>query len=195
LPNKPFLKLGNETLIQRQVRLIKELGINNIKIVAGQNKQKIQEIFKDGIEFMDTGTDHKNCLYELAGICKVTKEEECMLVLLGDLVFSKLALKEMLAPVDIDITVYGSGDYKWYELNRAVDWRNRGGEIFAVKLQHGYIRLGWNLLKAMPDLHYQLKNIPKQLKLPIHAIKECFDIDQPPDYNYALSIMCKIGRS
>lgn len=185
---KPLLPLNGETVIQRQIRLIKECGETNIKIVAGENKNDIQKILKDyTIQYYETNTNHKNALYELADLCRVTKEKEKMFVLLGDTVFSKDAIKEMLTKTTNGITVFTSEPTK--EL-----WCPRDDEVFAITLTQFYIQIGRTLFGSMPDLYYELKNIPKQLNIQTIKIKECCDIDQYQDYIRVLFTLHKTGK-
>lgn len=178
VPSKHLLMLNGETVLGRQVRLLNEVGVD-WKVVAGENKRAFRGTVPDD-HFLETETDHKNALYELADVCRVTTEEYELLVILGDTVFSKTALYEMLTCGDDGITVFGSG------IPNLVAWWNRDGEIFAVKLKKGYIKLGHILFGAMPDLYYELKNIPIQLNLPVIPIKECIDIDYYWDYPQVL---------
>jgi choline kinase len=186
---KPCLLLDGEAVIQRQVRLLKEAEIDNIKIVAGDNREDIQRLLDNSVEYLETSTNHKNALYEFADVCRLTKEKNVMLVLLGDTVFSKDALTEMVTTDEFGVIVYGSGSGRDLLRQLRTVWWNRGGEVFAVKLTHGWIDIGHSVFSVMPDRYYELKNISPQLKIPIHVIKECCDIDLPWDYEHALRMV------
>jgi len=190
---KPLLPLNGETIIERQVRLLKELGQDNIQVVAGENKKDIQAKLGNTVQYMETNTNHKNALYELAEVCKVTREKQCLLALLGDTIFSLKALSKMVSEEEGGITVFGSRPLHELGLRKEQVWWNRGDEIFAVKLKEFYIKLGRTLFSAMPDLYYELKNIPKQLNLKVVPVEECCDIDTTPDYTHVLLTLHKVA--
>jgi len=183
LPNKPFLKLKGETIIEREFRLLRELGVSNIKIVAGDNESDIKRLIPNAT-FMHTKTNHKNALRELADICRVTKERKIMLALLGDLVFTKRPLKEMLEVEKGGITVFGGSKHV-----KGAWWNKYPDEIFAVKLKDFYIQQGRTLFGTMPLKYYELKNIAPQLELQRYPIKECYDIDIKSDYAHILGCL------
>lgn len=184
LPDKHLLQVGSELLINRQLRLLNGFGIRNIKVVAGLNKDEFIKSITYPVEYMETTTNHNNNLYEVADVCRVTTEKNVLLIILGDTIFSSFALKEMIDTNKSDIILFGSGDYKELGLKREDVWWYRDKEIFALKLFGSYIKRGHTIFGSMKYKYYGLKNIQYQLKLPIHYLKECFDIDQQSDYEY-----------
>jgi len=190
LPKKPLLNLWGETVVERQVRLLRRAGVKNIKVVAGDNEDAIRGLLGDKVEYMRTVYNHKNALYELAHVCLVTDEVDTLLCILGDTVFSLKMVYEMLKPNSQGIVVYGSTRVEDYPKS----WWNRGDEVFAVKLSYPYIQLGFRLFGLMEDKHYELKNIPKQLNIPVIPLLECVDIDQQQDYDYVLNHIHEWGK-
>jgi len=190
LPKKPLLMLNNETVIERQVRILRKAGVQNLKVVAGDNKREIEKVLGNEVEYMETNYCHKNALYELANICRVTEERDILLAILGDTVFSLKSAQQMLnCENDDKIVVYGSTKVEEYPNA----WWNRGDEVFAVKLYDEYIFMGYRLFGLMEDKYYELKNIPRQLNIPYTPLLECVDIDRQPDYHYVLSNIDKWG--
>jgi choline kinase len=116
------------------------------------------------------------------------------LILLGDLVYTKRALENMLNTANNGISVFGVTEpTKW--CNK--DWAKPGwhGEIFALKLRKEYISQAEKLLKPLPAKYYGLWNIPFQLNMPVITVEECLDIDNEIDYETAKKMVDEIEHS
>jgi len=185
--NKHTLKLCNETVIQRQIRLLRENGIEDIAVVVRPDDEELNRILdQEKVRKIHTFTDHKDAFKEL--IATLPYLDSDTLILLGDLVYTDKALKKMIETKEHGITVFGVTEpTKWCNKEWAKPhWH---GEIFAVKLSGFYVRLAETLFKAMPNKYYDLWNIPLQLNLPIQQVEECLDIDNEIDYETAKRLM------
>jgi CTP:molybdopterin cytidylyltransferase MocA len=189
--SKHTIKLDGETVIERQIRLITEECDYKIYIVAGENEPIIKDILSSKynqlidngrIQFLKTDTDHTNALIELADVCeKVKGKENDIIVLLGDTVFSRNALKEILnykTCNNIVCYVGGKGNAKG-------TWWNHDGEVFGIRLIGYIIGSGKNLFISMTKPYYELKNISERNLGDKVYIKECCDIDHEEDILHA----------
>ena len=185
--NKHTLKLCNETVIQRQIRLLRKNGIEDIAVVVRPDDEELNRILdQEKVRKIHTFTDHKDAFKELIATLPYLNLDT--LILLGDLVYTDKALKKMIETKEHGITVFGVTEpTKWCNKEWAKPhWH---GEIFAVKLSGFYVRLAETLFKAMPNKYYDLWNIPLQLNLPIQQVEECLDIDNEIDYETAKRLM------
>ena len=187
--NKHTLKLNNETVIQRQIRLLRENGIEDIAVVVRPDDEELNRILDhEKVRKIHTFTDHRDAFKELIATLQYLNSDT--LILLGDLVYTEKALKKMIETKEHGITVFGVTEpTKW--CNK--EWAKPGwhGEIFAVKLSGFYVKLAEALFKAMPNKYYNLWNIPLQLNLPIQQVEECLDIDNEIDYETAKRLVEK----
>jgi choline kinase len=139
-----------------------------------------------------TFTNHKSTFDELKAVIPHLNHET--LILLGDLVYTKRALENMLNTANNGISVFGVTEpTKW--CNK--DWAKPGwhGEIFALKLRKEYISQAEKLLKPLPAKYYGLWNIPFQLNMPVITVEECLDIDNEIDYETAKKMVDEIEHS
>lgn len=106
--NKSLIQLGRETVISRQIRIIKEsFKDTHITIVTGFESQKIKRGLPDDItfvknsDFVTTNVAHSICL----GMEKCKRGP--VLIVYGDLVFSKNMFKPF--PLDKSLLVIEEG--------------------------------------------------------------------------------------
>jgi choline kinase len=92
---KCLLKLGDETIIQREIRIIKECGIadKDIYVVGGYKYQELQDLVPNLI--INTQYDVKDNSYTL-GLALQTVYDDDVLVMDADLCFEHDLLKEVL---------------------------------------------------------------------------------------------------
>lgn len=167
--HKSLLKLsGNENVIQRQVRLLKTCGVTDITLIVNkETDEKIKNCLPEDVKVTQTTYEaHENAFIEMLHTRHLWVADGDTLILLGDLVYTKKALMNMLTINQGEITVFGTPS-SW------VSWR----EVFAVKLSNPSEETITKLCSLDPKKEYDLWNIPKQLNLPMQPLDECTDLD------------------
>jgi choline kinase len=92
---KGFLKIGSETIIQRQIRLLKEAGIFDITLIVGYKKELFKSAFGD-LNFIENPKyESTNTSYSLFLGLK-EDETKTVFVLNGDVFFDENIIKEMV---------------------------------------------------------------------------------------------------
>lgn len=181
---KLLIRINGETTVQRQVRLLLEIGQTDITVVLNKvTGSKVLATMPDDVLGLVTETEHKHTLLETLAVLPCVPKCNEILVLLGDLVYSKDALLRMVKATGW-LTVFG--------IEKPTSWacHRWGGEIFALKVASGYVES----VKAMfskldPSLHHGLWNIPKQMSVPIVHLEECTDIDTEGDVETAKTLL------
>jgi hypothetical protein len=176
--NKLLVKIKDETVIARQIRMLRELGISNPVIVIRRDDKEIIPALSNNCTLIYTDNNHKDSFVELKATMPLWDNN--VLILLGDLVYSSTALKFMLDHVTGAITVFGlKGNTKWCDKTYLgpLHW----GEVFAIKVQHTSIDAVKSALLNLPNKHYDLWNIPYGLNIPITRVDECTDVDFDKD--------------
>lgn len=109
---KTLLEFGNETILDRQIRLLKKKGIpvRDIVVAAGYKAEKIREINEiaviDNYEY--ASTDNSYSLW----LAMQAVRNETLLVLDGDLVFDEEALDTILnAPLDTVVGINANNNF------------------------------------------------------------------------------------
>jgi choline kinase len=189
--SKHTIKLNDETVIERQIRLITETCDYKIYIVAGENENIIKDIlikkysklFDSGkISFLKTETNHLNAITELADVCdKLKFIEDDIIVLLGDTVFSKNAIEQIVnIQSNSKITSYVGG-----KAHEKGTWWDHDGEVFGVRVKSTMIITGKMFFSSITKPFYELKNISKRNIGDKVYVKECCDIDHIEDIERA----------
>jgi glycosyltransferase involved in cell wall biosynthesis/GTP:adenosylcobinamide-phosphate guanylyltransferase/predicted SAM-dependent methyltransferase len=189
--NKHLLLINGETVIARQVRMLRQLGVEDITVVTREDDEPVRNMIKmlEAKELF-TFTSHINAFEELKAIMPYLNGDT--LILLGDLLYTQNALQFMLNKENGAITVFG--------VTKPTEWCNKDwakpdwyGEIFALKFKKDYVRQAEKLLKSLPMKYYDLWNIPYQLNLPITTVEECLDIDNEIDYATGRKLVVEKG--
>lgn len=124
---RPLYEINNETLLNRTIRLLRELGINDIAISVNKDNNLFDDL---DIEVLKIDNNYKCVLidnnlkhYKQVGYwCDAfyyTDEPVCYLM--GDVFYSKAALKQIVDIETNDILFFGTdkpfakGYNKWYE--------------------------------------------------------------------------------
>lgn len=102
---KCLAKIGNERILHRQIRLLKECGVDWIYVATGYGGDIVwNEVINMPYEHVvpinvkwwwQEQQRHYGSYYSTFQLLKITLEDD-IIVLLGDIVFSKKALEEML---------------------------------------------------------------------------------------------------
>jgi hypothetical protein len=166
--DKLLIQFKGETTTQRQIRLLRKLNVTDITVFANF---MVARTLPDDVRQIITNTNPDDAFLKLLIVLDYIPDDDDILLLLGDLVYSEKALSEMLK-ADGNIVVFG--------IEKPTKWASHrwGGEIFSVKVKSSFInKFKQDLLKLDPKLHYEWWNIPKQLKLPIYHLEECTDVD------------------
>ena len=117
---KGFVKIGNETLIERSIRLLREHGIEEILIVAGHLREAYHDLAKndpglrviDNLAYADTGS--------MASLALALENvEDDFLLLESDLFYERRALAVLLEGDEPDVLLAsgptGATDEVWIE--------------------------------------------------------------------------------
>lgn len=143
--SKPLLLINGETIIERQIRILKTLGLNNITVVLSSNSSykrltkeiedhlKSKEVKFFYIEHPFDGTEKCWTLFN----CKDLFGET--LILLGDVIFTEETLMEILNKSFEDILFIGN-------LHGPTEWSKRK-EIWAILIKVN----GAEILRKVPN--------------------------------------------
>lgn len=96
---KSFLKVGDESLIQRSVRLVRAAGVDDITLVTGFMADRFRELMP-GCQFVhnsDFKSTNTSVSLSLALSARTRVSDERVLVLNGDVYFAEGILESMLA--------------------------------------------------------------------------------------------------
>ena len=109
---KCLLPLGNEKILERNLRILKSIGIENITIVTGYKKHLIEESVPDTVKTL-FNPYYKYC--NNMGSLYTTKESlytEPFLYLHGDVVFTEKLIVDFIAKIDGKNTIDIAVDFK-----------------------------------------------------------------------------------
>ncbi len=166
---KGLLMFNGETLIGRHIRLLRELGINDIIIVSGYLSDKIY--FKDVIKVVNKEYKTSNMVYSLMKAERYMKKEVC--IIYGDIVVSKKVLKEAILNNKFNISVTADKNWRRY-------WKKRYGvvnfdlESFSVDSKKRIIELGKEV-KTDLGLSHRYVGIIRLSKEGVKLFKEVYE--------------------
>jgi len=178
--------------VQRQVRLLRELGIKDVTVIVNSiNGQDLMPTLPLDVNTMCAHTPHKNAFIELQGMLPYIPENDSCLILLGDVVCSKKALAFMLS-CEGDFLVYGLEHGNPELIKKAAIFGRP--EVFAIKIKKTHLKQAKVKIASIepkdvtPEAQneaekafYDWWNIPKQLNIPITRLEEALNIDFKDD--------------
>ncbi|MCM1527313.1 MAG: sugar nucleotide-binding protein [Clostridium sp.] len=149
---KCMLEFGNELIIERQFRILKCCGFRpeDVLIVAGYKKEKIESLGLCDIIYNEKyyGTDNSYSLY-----LALKQIEEDVLVLDGDLIFEKEAVKSLLASEGSTLlAIKSEGEYgaTGIEMNSGSGYVTAiGKHISSDVIYTGMMKICW---EHLPDM-------------------------------------------
>ncbi len=98
---KSMLQLGDKSILEHQIALLKSTGINDIVVVKGFAEEKIQV---DGVRYyINNNHGHSNMVYSL--FCAETEIEGDLLISYGDILYDSNVLSSILQASKADIFV------------------------------------------------------------------------------------------
>ena len=110
---KCMLKFGNNTLLEMQLNIHRELGINDISVVRGYKKEKINY---EGLNYYDN-TDFKNNNILNSLFYADEKISGNVIVSYSDILFDSYVVKRLLES-HADISIVVDIDWRGYYVNR-----------------------------------------------------------------------------
>ncbi|MBI3318543.1 MAG: isocitrate lyase/phosphoenolpyruvate mutase family protein [Candidatus Omnitrophica bacterium] len=119
---KTMLEIKGRSILERQVALLRSVGITNIHVVRGYQGQAVQ---MPGVQF------HENPLYETSGIAASlfsagSALQGRLLVLYGDILFDRTILERLLESTgEVSLAV----DRAWYDLYRSEGRSPEGADL------------------------------------------------------------------
>jgi len=97
---KCLFHCNREVLLERQIRLLREVGINDITVLVGYKKEQIIEFAEEknlDLKFIDSPVHtKKDCLLSLKFGLNQMKDDDDLLIVSGDCFFTRRALKAFL---------------------------------------------------------------------------------------------------
>lgn len=109
---KCLLPLGDEKIIERNLRILKSNGLEKIVIVTGYKKQLIEETVKDqAITVFNPYFKHCNNMGSLYTVKHILNDEP-FLYLHGDVVFSEKLIQDFLENIELNNTIDLAVDFK-----------------------------------------------------------------------------------
>jgi choline kinase len=191
VPDKMVFQIKGEPIICRQIRLLGSFGFTSPLIVVRKDNDKLLSVLPQNVVKVHTDTDHKNTLNELRATERYWNDTT--LILLGDLTYSKRALRQMIEGETPPITVFGFGTKIGPIQRSQADWCDHA-EVYAIKISRDHIREAIEKINALPFVHYNLWNIPLGLNIPIVQIRECKDIDFETDFDIVTKLVSTLGE-
>lgn len=189
---KYLIEIGGETLIDRQIRLLKRFGVSDIYLCTNNESLKNHPNFFLAKNELDIELDR---FYNTRSLWN-TRE---VLLLFGDTWYSREAMKTIIKTKYEDFMFFGRSGAFNYEGKK---WG--GGEIFAIKsvnhslfwnafhiLHEKLIReeisraQGWELYRQLVDLPLDKHQITQNF---IEINDKTNDFDDPKDYKRWISI-------
>jgi len=152
---KGFLKIKNETLIHRQIRLLKSLGIRDICVVTGKFDARLKQGIK-GVTFaFNPEFKKENSLSLKVGIKTVGFHRDIILIM-GDTIWDKSVLKKVINSKESNYLV---APHKISSSDLGVDTHK--GELVGFNVDSSYGDTGLIHLskKILPFLYADLDGI------------------------------------
>lgn len=134
--SRSLINLEEETVLARQVRLLRKYGINDITIVVSYQKEKIMEEFSN-LNFIESKhKDEKGRVSSMYSFFQSKHLWNDTLVILGDTVFSENALKQMIKtePYEEGIVWFGSDIVGKEEEGIALKMNSKGANLIRSEM-------------------------------------------------------------
>lgn len=132
---KCMLNFLGKTLIERQVKTIRECGITDIIITRKHLKEKIN---LSGVKYDDKEEDGANMLADF--FHAIENIDEDIILCYGDILFEKRIINKLLSS-EAEISVVADEDWKEYWTNRVGNWRE-DSESFVIGHSDKIVSLG-----------------------------------------------------
>ena len=160
---KCLFHYNGETLLETQVRILREAGLNDITIVAGYKIDQVQKFNKDknlGLKVLfnpSAASDEEGSLGWINGIetakIGVKSVNDDVLLIFGDVLLTVEALKKVVEDDCKCISVYSGHGYQLYKIPRELipilgNYTGRAGGMMALHdfcMENGGIRMAISL--------------------------------------------------
>lgn len=115
---KTMTKIGNKTILERQLEIIRKVGLRKICVVRGYEGEKIN--LKDIKYYDNTEYDKKHSLHSL--FCAKDSMDNGFILIYSDILFNENLLKSLLeSGSDIVLLVDNSYRYHKHEIDKKLD--------------------------------------------------------------------------
>lgn len=159
---KCLLRIGKETLLERQIRIFKKNHIQDILVVTGFNEEKIKKRI-DNINFItNTKYDHTNSLYSML-LTKNDKPIKDTIIVNSDVLFHEKIIEDLVNHKDKDVIVIDSSRIldqeamkvivkkdKLIKISKKIDLKKANGENL------GILKISKNIMKSLYSLGKRL---------------------------------------
>ena len=160
---KCLFHYNGETLLETQVRILRETGINDITIVAGYKIDQVQKFNKEknlGLKVLNNpsaASDSEGSLGWVKGIetakIGVKSANDNTLLIFGDVLLTVEGLKKVVEDEYKCISVYSGHGYQLYKIPQSlipllINYSGRAGGMMALHdfcMQNGGIRMSMGL--------------------------------------------------
>jgi len=115
---KALIKIGNKTILERQLEVIRKVGLRKICVVRGYEGNKINQ--KDIIYYDNPDFDKKHSLHSL--FCAKDSMNEGFVLVYSDILFNENILRSLIdSDNDIVLLVDNSYRYHKHEIDKKLD--------------------------------------------------------------------------
>jgi len=209
---KPLLKLNDKTIIEHQVESCKKLGLKNIVIVVGYQKDKIKRIVGNSVKYVENKEYSNSKPGYSMWLARSYLKNKSLLHMLGDTYFDFELLKKLVNSkypnallVDFGAKLNKEAAKVYIKnglvrkINKSIPLNKASGEDIGLRkfskefTKELFKRLDESVKKNRKNIFMHSKVSQIANKLPIHPIStkgyKCIEIDTIEDYENAKKIL------